>query len=78
MRSEASPYQGTIDIGSSVIFSIKNYFNGFIDTVKLTSRAKTTVEILSTATLAPPYTDAGPNAIIVSGRVNQRIRCYSY
>ncbi|CAF4278878.1 unnamed protein product, partial [Rotaria sordida] len=92
-KSYASAYQGingTIDIDSTLVLSIKNYFNGYIDNVKITTRAKTSDEILTAATLAgyfsfdmpSPYNDNGPNsvngiqnsAVIVSGRVNQAIR----
>ncbi|CAF4248935.1 unnamed protein product, partial [Rotaria sordida] len=78
------------DIGSTLVLSIRNYFNGYIDNVKITTRAKTSDEILTAATLAgyfsfdmpSPYNDNGPNsvngiqnsAVIVSGRVNQAIR----
>ena len=92
-KSESSPYQGvngTIDIGSSVILSMRNYFNGYIDNVKLTTRAKSAGEILTIATLtgyfsfdgSSPYNDNGPNgfdgtqinAVVVAGRVNQGLR----
>ncbi|CAF3182712.1 unnamed protein product [Rotaria socialis] len=93
IKSSASPYQGvngSINIGSTLVFTIRNYFNGYIDNVKLTTRAKTANEILTAATLAgyysfdspSPYNDNGPNgangtqngAVIVSGYVNQAIR----
>ncbi|CAF3972531.1 unnamed protein product [Rotaria sordida] len=92
IKSDASAYQGingTIDIDSTLVLSIRNYFNGYIDNVKITTRAKTSDEILTAATLAgyfsfdmpSPYNDNGPNsvngtqnsAVIVSGRVNQAI-----
>ncbi|CAF2659490.1 unnamed protein product [Rotaria sp. Silwood2] len=93
IKSDASVYQGTngtIDVGSTLVLSIRNYFNGYIDNVQITTRAKSSDEILTAATLAgyfsfdvpSPYNDYGPNGVngtqnntvIVSGRVNQAIR----
>ncbi|CAF1269156.1 unnamed protein product [Rotaria sordida] len=93
IKSSASAYQGTngtINIGSTIVLSVRSYFNGYIDNVKITTRAKTSSELLTTATLAgyfafdasAPYNDNGPNgfngtqnnAAITSGRVNEAIR----
>ncbi|CAF0982609.1 unnamed protein product [Rotaria sordida] len=73
----------TIDIGSTLVLLIRNYFNGYIDNVKITTRAKTSDEILTAATLAgyfsfdmpSPYNDNGPNS--VNGTQNTIYRCHN-
>ena len=93
MKSNVAPYQGTngsIQIGATQVFATTNFFNGFIDNVWVTTRAKSSDEILRDASLMVYYsfdlpntnTDSGPNKILgnsiniitVNGRVNQAIR----
>ncbi|CAF1438448.1 unnamed protein product [Didymodactylos carnosus] len=92
-QSSVSPYQGqngSITIGTSSILSTSNFFNGYIDNVAVTTRAKSATEILNDGTLSfyfsfdnpSPSLDNGPNGLnctisngaTVSGRVNQAIR----
>jgi hypothetical protein len=89
----AQSYQGkngSIQIGSTQINSITNFFNGYIDNVMVTTRAKAASEILRDASLMAYYSfdlpnptaDNGPNGLngtslnttTVSGRVNYAIR----
>ncbi|CAF1019598.1 unnamed protein product [Didymodactylos carnosus] len=93
IQSNVSPYQGqngSITIGTSAILSSSSFFNGYIDNVALTTRAKSATEILADGTLSfyfsfdnpTPSLDNGPNGLnctisngaTVSGRVNQAIR----
>ena len=90
LKSNAQPYQGTngtVQIGSTQVFLIPNYFNGYIDNVKLVTRAKSAAEINKDGSLIAYYSfdspyptnDNGPNglngtavnAATVTGRVNQ-------
>ena len=90
VKSNAIPYQGTtgnIWIGSTSASLSPNYFNGYIDNVKVTTRAKSASEILQDASLIAYYSfdlpssnaDRGPNGLsgssvntaVVVGRVNQ-------
>jgi hypothetical protein len=93
IKSNAQPYQGTngsIQIGSTQVFATTNYFNGFIDNLKVTTRAKSSTEILIDASLIAYYSfdlpypsnNNGPNGlngtlvntVTVTGRVNQAMR----
>ena len=93
VKSHAAPYQGmnaSIQIGATQAFGTTNFFNGFIDNVWVTTRAKSSDEILRDASLIVYYSfdlpnpnaDSGPNKIFgssnntitVSGRVNQAMR----
>ena len=93
IKSNAQPYQGTngsIQIGATQVFLTTNYFNGYIDNVKVVTRAKSASEILQDASLIAYYSfdlpsvtlDNGPNglngtlinAAVVTGRVNEAIR----
>jgi hypothetical protein len=93
IKSSAGPYQGmtgTIQIGWTNASLAPNYFNGYIDNVKVTTRAKSAAEILSDASLIAYYSfdfpspnnDNGPNGLngisvntaTVLGRVNQAMR----
>ena len=90
IKSNAQPYQGTngtIQIGSTQAYLTTNYFNGYIDNMKVVTRAKSATEILNDATLVAYYSfdlpypnyDNGPNGLngtsvntgIITGRVNQ-------
>ena len=93
VKSHAAPYQGmnaSIQIGATQAFGTTNFFNGFIDNVWVTTRAKSSDEILRDASLIVYYSfdlpnpnaDSGPNkilgnstnTIILTGRVNQAVR----
>jgi hypothetical protein len=93
IASNAQPYQGTngsIQIGTAQFSFTTCYFNGYIDNVKLTTRAKSSTEILFDASVTAYYSfdlsslnnDNGPNGLnglsintaVVNGRVNQAIR----
>ena len=94
IKSNAAPYQGqngSILIGSSQVYSsIINYFNGYIDNLQVTTRAKPAEEILRDASLIVYYSfdlpnpnnDNGPNklngtsssTVTVTGRVNEAMR----
>ena len=93
IKSNAPSYQGTngsILIGSTFVFGNTNYFNGYIDNVRVTTQAKSSSEILYDASLIvyysfdwpSPTTDNGPNGIngtlsgsvVTTGRINQGIR----
>ncbi|CAF1269137.1 unnamed protein product [Rotaria sordida] len=53
-KTDASPYQGTngsIWIGASRVYLTTSYYNGYIDNFKITTRAKSSTEILNAATL---------------------------
>jgi hypothetical protein len=90
IASNVQPYQGTnasIQIGAAQILFTTYYFNGYIDNVKLTTRAKSSTEILFDASVTAYYSfdvsslnnDNGPNGLnglsintaVVNGRVNQ-------
>jgi hypothetical protein len=90
IASNAQPYQGTngsIQIGAALVYSGTCYFTGYIDNVKLITRAKSSTEILYDASVTAYYSfdlsslnyDNGPNGLngllintaVVSGRVNQ-------
>ena len=92
-KSNAQPYQGqngTIRIGTAQLSSSMSFFDGYIDTVSVVTRAKSSSEILDDGTLLAYYsfdipsssTDDGPNGIngtavntiIIEGRVNQAMR----
>ncbi len=93
IKSNAAAYQGasgTITIGSTQIYPSTNYFNGYIDNLRIVTRAKSATEILTSASLIAyfsfdlptPTVDSGPNGIngtsvntaTVTGRVNQGMR----
>ena len=93
IKSSASAYQGqsgSIQVGAASTLTQTNFFIGYIDHVRVTTRAKSASEILNSATLMAYYsfdlpnqnTDSGPNgltgvstnAALVSGRVNQALR----
>ncbi len=86
-------YQGTngsIQIGSTEVFSATNYFTGYIDNVMITTQAKSASQILTDASLVVYYSfdlpnsniDNGPNhlngtsnnTVTTNGRVNQAMR----
>ncbi|CAF1633714.1 unnamed protein product, partial [Didymodactylos carnosus] len=87
----SNPYLGTVGnltIGTSMLLTSNNYFDGFIDQLYFVSRAKNATEILSDATLVVyysfdgnPTSDSGPlyingtsvNATYVSGRLGQAL-----
>jgi len=90
IKSSASPYQGqngTIQIGAVQTFTQTSFFSGYIDHVRITTRAKGGTEILNSATLMAYYSfdlpdqtaDSGPNGLtgiinnagLASGRINQ-------
>jgi hypothetical protein len=92
IASNVNPYQGTnasIQIGVALISSAAYYFIGYIDNVKLVTRAKSSTEILFDASVTAYYSfdlsslnnDNGPNGfyglaintITVEGRVNEAI-----
>jgi hypothetical protein len=92
IASNAEPYQGinaSIQIGAAQIFTATYYFNGYIDNVKLTTRAKSSTEILFDASVTAYYpfdlssldNDTSPNGfngsstntVMVQGRVNEAI-----
>lgn len=63
-RSSAGPYQGinaSILIGSSLLSG--SSFNGFIDNLKVTTRAKTAAELLLAASLVVYFSFDGPSLI---------------
>lgn len=89
-KTGSNAYQGvngTLTIGAARTFSAMSYYNGYLDNVKITFRAKTATEILNAATLTAYYSfnlpnptyDNGPlglngtanNTAIISGRVNE-------
>ena len=93
IKSSASAYQGqsgSIQVGAASTLTQTNFFIGYIDHVRVTTRAKSASEILDSATLMAYYsfdlpnqnTDSGPNGLtgvstnvaLVSGRVNQALR----
>ena len=94
ISSSSQPYQGqngTTQIGvSQSSTTASTYFNGYIDNVRVTTRAKSAAEILEAATLMAYYPfdlpnqslDRGPNglhgtqtnAALVAGRFNQAMR----
>ncbi|CAF4118355.1 unnamed protein product, partial [Rotaria sordida] len=93
VKSSAQPYQGqngSIHIGSTQVYSTTNYYNGFIDNVLVTTRAKSSTEILRDASLMAYYSfdlpnptvDSGPNGldgtsnntVTVTGYINQAMR----
>ncbi len=81
---------GSIQIGSTEVYSATNYFTGYIDNVMVTTRAKSSVEILRDASVVVYYSfdlpnsnaDSGPNhlngtsnnTVTTNGRVNQAMR----
>ncbi|CAF4527303.1 unnamed protein product [Rotaria sp. Silwood2] len=93
IKSNVQPYQGqngSILIGSTQVYSTMNFFQGYIDNVALTTRAKSSVEILRDASLMAYYsfdlpnqnTDNGPNGldgtlnniVTATGYVNEAVR----
>ncbi|CAF1457387.1 unnamed protein product, partial [Rotaria sordida] len=93
IKSNAQPYQGqngSINIGSAQAYSTTYYYLSYIDNVALTTRAKSSVEILRDASLMAYYSfdlpnptvDNGPNGldgtsnniVTASGRVNEAMR----
>lgn len=93
MKSNAGAYQGangSMQIGWANAAATPNYFNGYIDNVRVTTRAKSAAEILSDASLIAYYSfdlpspsiDSGPNGFngtsvntaVVLGRVKQAMR----
>lgn len=92
IKSNAQPYQGTngtIQIGSTQVSSTTNYFNGYIDNVKVVTRSKSATEINNDGSLVAyfsfnlpyPMNDNGPNGLngtsintaTVAGRIQQAI-----
>ncbi|CAF3977515.1 unnamed protein product [Rotaria sordida] len=90
IKSSSSVYQGTngtFTIGSASYYTSTTFFNGYIDNVKIQTRAKSATEILTAASLIAYYSfdlpnptnDNGPNGLngsstnapTVTGRVNQ-------
>ncbi|CAF4361344.1 unnamed protein product, partial [Rotaria sordida] len=64
------PYQGqngSIHIGSAQAYSTTNFFNGYIDNVALTTRAKSSTEILCDASLMVYYSFDFPNPTVDNG-----------
>jgi hypothetical protein len=93
INSNTSPYQGmngSIEIGAAQVFLTKYYFSGYIDNLSLVTRAKSSSEILSDASLTAYYSfdlpspnndnglygfnGSSSNTAVTSGRVNQAIR----
>jgi hypothetical protein len=93
INSNVPAYQGSngsIQIGSTEVYSATNYFTGYIDNVMVTTRAKSSVEVLDDASivvyysfdLPNPNVDDGPNhlngtssnTVTTSGRVNEAMR----
>jgi hypothetical protein len=93
IKSNAAPYQGTngsIQIGSTQVYSTVNFFNGDIDNLIITTQAKSATQVLYDASviayysfdLPNPALDDGPNrlngtavsTVTATGRVNQAIR----
>ena len=94
ISSSSATYQGqsgVTQLGVSQSQSSQStYFNGYIDNVRVTTRAKSAAEILNAATLMAYYSfdlpnqllDSGPNglhgiqnnAALVTGRINQGMR----
>ncbi len=96
IKSNAAAYQGTngsVQIGSTQVYSTTNYFNGYIDNLNVTTLAKSATDILRDGSLVAYYSfdlpnpnfDSGPNrlngtpasTVPVPGRVNQAIRIIS-
>lgn len=92
IKSNAQPYQGTsgiVQIGATQNSSTTNYFNGYIDNVRVITRAKSSAEVNKDGSLIAYYSfdlpspiyDNGPNGLngtsmntaTVGGRVNQAI-----
>ncbi|CAF0950243.1 unnamed protein product [Didymodactylos carnosus] len=92
-QSNVDPYQGqngSITIGRSSILRGSNFFDGYIDNLALTTRAKSSTEILNDATLKFYFSFDNPtpsldgssnslngtisNAATVRGRVNEALR----
>jgi hypothetical protein len=81
---------GSIQIGSTQVYSTTNYFAGYIDNVMVTTRAKSASEILRDASVVVYFSfdlpsanaDNGPNhlngtvnnTVTTTGRVNQAMR----
>jgi hypothetical protein len=93
IKSNSAAYQGTsgnIIIGSTQLSSTTNFFNGYIDNVRIVTRAKSATEVLSDASLIAYYSfdlpyptiDNGVNGLngssvntaVVTGRVNEAMR----
>jgi hypothetical protein len=93
IKSNAAAYQGknvSIQIGSTQVYSVMNYFSGYIDNLILTTRAKSSTEILSDASimvyysfdLSNPYADSSQvrmngnssSTVSITGRVNLGMR----
>ena len=94
ISSSSQPYQGQSGVTQIGVLqsalSQSTYFNGYIDNVRVTTRAKSAAEILNAASLMAYYSfdlpnqllDSGPNGLhgtqintaLVSGRVNQGMR----
>ena len=93
IKSNANPYTGTngsIWIGASQVYPSVDYYTGYIDNFKITTRAKSATEILNDASLTAYYSfdlpnstyDSGPlglngysnNTAILNGRINQAMR----
>ncbi|CAF2617910.1 unnamed protein product [Rotaria sp. Silwood2] len=93
IKSNSAAYQGTngtFIIGSATYFPSTTFLNGYIDNVKIQTRAKSATEVLTAASLIAYYSfdlpsptnDNGPNgltgsstnAATVSGRVNQALQ----
>jgi hypothetical protein len=93
IKSNAAAYQGTngsIQIGSTQVYSTTNYFNGYIDNLNITTQAKSATDVLRDGSLVAYYSfdlpnpsfDNGPNrlngtslsTVTTTGRVNQAMR----
>ena len=92
-KSNASAYQGTsgtINIGAAQVYLTTSYYNGYIDNLKITTRAKSAAELLVACCFTAYYSfdlpnptyDNGPNGlngisynvISVTGHLNQGMR----
>ncbi|CAF4502431.1 unnamed protein product, partial [Rotaria sp. Silwood2] len=70
IKSSAQPYQGqngSIHIGSAQTYSTTYYYQNYIDNVALTTRAKSSVEILLDASLMAYYSFDSPNPTVDGG-----------
>jgi hypothetical protein len=93
IKSNSAAYLGTtgnISIGSTTLYPTVNFFNGYIDNLRITTRAKSATEVLSDASLIAYYSfdlptptmDNSPNGLngtsvntaTVTGHVNQGMR----
>ncbi|CAF2663547.1 unnamed protein product [Rotaria sp. Silwood2] len=64
IKSNSAAYQGTngtFTIGSATYFPSTTFLNGYIDNVKIQSRAKSVTEVLTAASLIAYYSFDLPN-----------------